>query len=301
MKYSQWRNWMIEHPWSFKCGKGKLAKKYNVPEEWIIKVREEVKNKNLETVKILILDIETSPMKAYVWKRWKENISLDQTISEWFMISWAAKWLNDSNTLGDCITPEEAKKEDDSRICSSLWDLLDQADIVIAHNAKHFDIPKINSRFISNNLPPTSSFKIIDTLNVAQKQFGFSSNKLDALAINFGIQTKLNTDFTLWRDCLNGDQEALDYMLKYNKMDVEILEKVYLKLRPWIKDHPNIATISNSSRLMCPICGSEHIIKYNNKYHHTVLSKYQQYYCADCGATLRDRHKINKQTQLISV
>lgn len=301
MDYREWKNWMLEHPWSLRCGKGKLSKKYNVPEEYITKARAEIKNKNINKVKILILDIETSPMKAYVWKRWKENISLNQTISEWFMISWAAKWLGDPNILGDCVNPEEAINEDDKRICSSLWDLLDSADIVIAHNASHFDIPRINSRLIINNLPPTASFKIIDTLQVAQKQFGFSSNKLDALAGYFNIPAKIDTDFTLWRDCLNGVQEALDYMLKYNKKDVEILEQVYLRLRPWIKNHPNIATISNSSRLTCPICGSEHIIKYDNKYHHTVLSKYQQYYCADCGATLRDRHKVNKSTQLISV
>jgi hypothetical protein len=30
-----------------------------------------------KSLKILLLDIETAPMKAYVWKRWKENISLD--------------------------------------------------------------------------------------------------------------------------------------------------------------------------------------------------------------------------------
>lgn len=301
MNYIEWKKWMLEHPWSLRCGKGKLSKKYNVPEEYVTRARSEIKNKNINKVKILILDIETSPMKAYVWKRWKENISLDQTISEWFMISWAAKWLGDPNILGDCVTPEEVKKEDDSRIYSSLWDLLDKADIVIAHNANHFDIPRINSRLVINNLPPTASFKIIDTLQVAQKQFGFSSNKLDALAGYFNIPAKIDTDFTLWRDCLNEDQEALDYMLKYNKKDVEILEQVYLRLRPWIKNHPNIATISNSSRPTCPICGSEHIVKYDNKYHHTVLSKYQQYYCVNCGATLRDRHKVNKPTQLISV
>ena len=36
--------------------------------------------------KILIFDIETAPMRAYVWKRYKENISLEQTISESFML-----------------------------------------------------------------------------------------------------------------------------------------------------------------------------------------------------------------------
>lgn len=85
--------------------------------------------------KILIFDIETSPMASYTWGRWKQNISLDQTISEWFMLSWSAKWLNNPNMMSDVLTPEEALREDDSRITKSMWQLFNEADIVLAHNA----------------------------------------------------------------------------------------------------------------------------------------------------------------------
>src|SRR5690554_3159719 len=89
--------------------------------------------------KILIFDIETAPMKAFVWRRWKQNIYLDQTISEWFMISWAAKWLYDPHVMSGILTPEEIKKEDDTRIVRSIWQLIDEADIIIGHNCKKFD------------------------------------------------------------------------------------------------------------------------------------------------------------------
>lgn len=76
---------------------------------------------------------------------------------------------------------------------------------MIAHNGKKFDIPKINTRFIINGLNPPSPYKQIDTLEVARKQFGFSSNSLDALATFFGFDNKDPHDFILWKSCLNGD------------------------------------------------------------------------------------------------
>jgi len=207
-------------------------------------------------------------MKAYVWKRWKENISLDQTISEWFLICWSAKWLYSNEVLGDVLTPKEILKEDDSRITLSLWKLFNEADIVVAHNGNNFDIPKMNSRFICNNLPPTTPFISIDTCAISKKQFGFSSNKLDALATYFGFNHKLDTDFNLWKSCLEGNKEALDYMLSYNKRDVTLLEEVYLKMRPYIKNHPNCSNFIDNIAC-CSNCGSESFTLLKDKYYYT--------------------------------
>ena len=239
-------------PYLVIMGAKKISKRYEVSIESIMKARKIIQqNKNnIKTAKILIFDIETSPLKAYVWSRWKQNIYLDQTISEWFMICWSAKWLGSNKVLSECVSPEEILKEDDTRIVKKLWSLIDEADIVIAHNGKKFDVPKMNARFILAGLPPTSSYTQIDTREVASKQFNFSSNKLDALAGYFNIEHKDDTDFNLWVDCLKGDQSALDYMRKYNEKDVTILEKVYLKLRPWIKNHPNIALYIESDNMI---------------------------------------------------
>lgn len=246
------------------------------------------------TPKILIFDIETSPMKAYVWNRWHTNIYLEQTISEWFCIAWSAKWLYSNEVIGEVVTPIEALKEDDSRIMKKLYELISQADIIVAHNGDKFDIPKINSRFISLGLPPYKPVFSIDTLKVAKKQFGFSSNKLDALAEYFGIPHKLETSFDLWKRCLNGDVKSLQYMLEYNKMDVKILEEVYLRLRPWIKGHPNIANIYNEDELNCSACGSDKLELLPNQYYYTSVGQYQLYRCKECGALSRGRKALNK-------
>lgn len=63
-----------------KMGANKLAKRLRTTPAIIKKAREIAKEKlNFPTVphshrnfpKILIMDIETSPLKAYVWRRWK--------------------------------------------------------------------------------------------------------------------------------------------------------------------------------------------------------------------------------------
>jgi len=46
--------------------------------------------------RVLIFDIETSPMVAYVWGRRDQNVALNQIKDEWYVIAWAAKWLGDA-------------------------------------------------------------------------------------------------------------------------------------------------------------------------------------------------------------
>ena len=152
----------------------------------------------------------------------------------------------------------------------------------------------MNTRFILNGLNPPSSYKVIDTLEVARKEFKFSSNKLDALAGYFNIPHKMDTNFQLWKDCLNGNEEALKYMSDYNIKDVQILEEVYIQLRPWIKNHPNCGNLLSSTVPICSICSSKKLEPIFDKYYYTTVGKYQLYRCKDCGAISRGRVNLNK-------
>lgn len=239
--------------------------------------------------KVLVFDIETSPLKAYVWQHsvYGGNVSEGQVLSEWFMLTWSAKWLFDDIVMSARLTGKEAKAEDDSRVVKELWELLNDADIVIAHNGDRFDVPNMNTRFIVNNLPPTNPYQTVDTVRVARRQFGFTHNNLNALARVFGFDAKLDTDFELWKRCIDGDDEALKEMEEYNKHDVELLEEVYLKLRPWIKSHPNLGLFVESDEAICPNCGNSKIT-WTGKYYYTQTGKYATYRC-DCGAFGRAR------------
>lgn len=265
--------------------------------KWILKnkdvsSREREIKRQAVMPKILILDTETAPLEAYVFGLWKQNIAWDHTIAQWFMLCWSAKWLFSNEILTDCVTGEEALKEDDSRIMTTLWELIDKADIVVAHNAKGADIPWLNTRFILNGLTPPKPYFIIDTLDIARRQFAFSSNKLDALAGYFGIEHKMDTDFNLWKRCKHGDDKALAYMQEYNMKDVDILEEIFLKIRPWIKNYPNANNFINSNIPICATCGSENIEELKGQYYYTSVGKYSLYRCRDCGAITRGRYNL---------
>ena len=281
-------------PYIMGMGKGLLSRRYNISPEDVLKAKNiYTSTRQSERMpKILLFDIETSPMKAYIWNLWKTNVHPEQLTSDWFCIAWSAKWLYSGDIMGEVLTPQEIKQENDYRIMLSLWKLINEADIVITHNGNKFDIPRINARFIIHGFQPTTPYYSIDTCQVARKQFGFTSNKLDCIAGYFNIAHKLETSFNLWKECLEGDEEALSYMLEYNKMDVKILEEVYLKLRPWIKGHPNIANYIDSD--CCCNCGSVDIREIPNDYYYTQVNKYKLYRCRECGAVSRGRKPINK-------
>jgi len=300
-------------------GAGLLSKIWNVSKDTVKAAKKEAKlrlkffdaiDEHIELnthkanlPKILIFDLETSPLKAWVWGKWDQNISSDQLISDWFLLSWSAKWLYSSEVFSGVLEPEEVFAENDERIINPLWDLVDQADILIAHNGNRFDVPRLNSRFIVNGLMPPSSYKTIDTLQVARSQFGFSSNKLDDLASIFKLGKKLHTGFELWRKCMAGDKESLKYMEKYNKKDVVLLEEVYLQLRPYIKSHPNAAVYVDSLEPMCSMCGSTYLKEEKNLYY-TNTGAFKQYRCS-CGALSRGRKNIlskeKKQDMLTAI
>lgn len=243
---------------------------------------------NKSKAKILVLDIETAPIRAYTWGLWQQNVYIDQIISNWFMLTYSCKWLGSNSVMSDRLTGEEVLNEDDSRLIKGLWKLMDEADIVVAHNGNSFDIPKINSRFLVNGLNPPSPYKQVDTKIIARNQFGFSSNKLEALARLFGFDGKYDTDFDLWARCMKGDEEALAYMEDYNCQDVIVLEEVYLKLRPFAKGHPNLDLYTDDAEPSCPHCGSKNIELIKDKFFYTQSVKYETYRC-ECGAISRSK------------
>jgi len=239
--------------------------------------------------RILLFDIETTPMECFVWalnSKSNNYISHNNIIADWNILSWSAKWLCDSEVMSDIQTPVEARARNDERICKSIHKLITDADVVIAHNGDRFDIKKLNTRFYLNGLEPPTPFQSIDTLKIVKRSFSFSSNRLDYLGKIMKNKGKLETNFNLWKDCLNGNKESLDKMLAYNEEDVRLLEEVYIELRPWMKSHPNIAIHLQRGKPVCPSCGSEEI-GFNGSYYTTGTNMYESYRCRDCGSLSR--------------
>lgn len=249
--------------------------------------------------KILLFDIETARMIFGAWAIGKQYLGPDQIIADWFILGWSAKWLFSPVVMSDFVTSEEAIDRDDKRICESLWKLINEAEIIITHNGNKFDLPKINSRFLLNGLSPTMPYLSIDTYKVASKQFGFSSNSLKWIAKITGNREKIKTDYDLWIGCERGEQESLDKMHTYCIGDTQVLEEVYLELRPWIKSHANLPVLMNMSTQACPNCGGTTFTE--EGVYTTAQNQYTAVRCSECGAVNRKSKSNLTQIQRASL
>ena len=137
-----------------------------------MKVKHKGNDNSFRGPRVLILDIETAPILACVWKIWDECVGLNQIKQDWHVLSWAARWIDDP--AGEVMYRDQrnAKKlEDDKALITPLWHLLDEADVVVTQNGVSFDIRKLNARFILNGMQPPSSYKNVDTLLIAKRRF----------------------------------------------------------------------------------------------------------------------------------
>lgn len=245
--------------------------------------------------RILFLDIENAPIQASVWSLWNNYLSIDHITADWYVLCYAAKWLGDDDILYDVLPRYredfKADMENDYNVLLSVRELLDEADIVVAHNGKKFDIPKLNARFLIHGIPPPSPFRIVDTLRTAKRTMALTSNKLDYLARVLKIGAKIKNDgIELWHGCRKGDKKSWDAMIEYNIHDVELLEKVYNKLLPWIEDHPNVGLFADEVERACPKCGSKHL--QSRGYYTTNVGKYRRFVCNDCGGWTKERYSV---------
>jgi hypothetical protein len=226
-------------------------------------------------MKILVVDIETAPNLAYVWGLFDQNIGINMLKTPVEVLCVAAKWLGEKDVM---FFRNWQLVE--------VWDLLDQADVVVHYNGVRFDLPHLNREFLQLGLTPPSPFKQIDLLRVVKQRFEFPSNKLAYVSKALGIGLKAETGgFETWVACLNGDEKAWAKMEKYNRQDVVITEKLYRKLLPWIAGHPSRRLYDGGTLDQCPTCGGKHLVKRGLAY--TNLSKFQRFHCTDCGSYFR--------------
>ena len=252
---------------------------------------------DLEVVKlrgprILALDIETTPILGYVWRLWKQDVGLNQIEKDWHVLSWCAKFVGEDEIFyADQRDADDF--EDDSAILQQLWDLMDQADILLTQNGKSFDEKKLNARFILNGMQPPSSSRHIDTKIIAKKHFGFTSNKLAYMTDKLCIKHKKSghgkyPGFSMWKECMKGNLDAFREMEEYNILDVLSLEELYEKLIAW-DSSIDFNAYHDSEEFLCT-CGHTELKK--NGFHYTNLGKYQRYSCTNCGKEYRDGNNL---------
>lgn len=249
--------------------------------------------------RIITLDIETAPLVSMHWGIHDENIGLEQIQQDWSILAFAYKVLGKKRVYFYSTGGRgRAKVRDDRALCRELWKVLDGCDIVVTQNGKRFDLKKIRSRMIQQGLRPFSEPRHIDTWEQAHKRFAFTSTKL---AWTSKLLTKVPKSahkkfpgFELWLGCLQDNRAAWAEMRRYNIRDVEATERLYLKMRPWIQQHPNVNTYGEREDVRCPKCGSLRL--QSRGYELTQVGRFHKLQCQRCGGWSRTRATTNKAT-----
>lgn len=223
--------------------------------------------------KILYLDIEWAPAKAYVWRMWDENISPDQLIDEGGLLCFCANWDGGKDY-------QFYSEWDDGRLrmAEKALELLNEADAVVTYNGDKYDLPKLRGSILLSGLSPPKPPTSIDLIKTVKK-LGFVMNRLAYIGPFLQVGGKLKHEgFRLWRSVLEGDFKAMARMRKYCIQDVKLLVELYKRVKPFIQDHPNVG----DGKAACPSCQSNNV--HLRGWRRTKYFKTRQLQCQDCGS-----------------
>lgn len=266
-----------------------IAKELDVPRTTVsdflrkhFKVTPEPK-KGYEGPKVLFLDIETKYMLLEGWGLFNQNFSVDQIAEDWSILSFSAKYLHEDKVMYFDVTEctEDA-------LLQKLHELLNEAQYVVAHNGRRFDLKKIRARMITRGFKPYSPVRIIDTLEIAKKEFAFTSNKLLYLTRLLCKKNQKSdhgkfAGHSLWKEFCKGNPEAISEMREYNQIDVVSLEELYLLLAPWSSTLPifevHSEEVDNSAWI-------------EDGYYHSNLGQYQLYKHKETGQYRRGNKNL---------
>ncbi len=235
------------------------------------------------TMRILFIDLETSPITAHTWGLWQQNISIKQIVESTQVICFGARWYGQKKVIFKSVHHHGQKE-----MLSELHGLMDEADAIVGWNSKGFDHKHIRREFLEAGLAPPSPAKDIDLMLEVKRNFRFPSNKLDYVAQRLGVGAKVeHTGFQLWLDCMAGSDKAWRMMKKYQIQDVDLLVDLYEILLPWMR-HPNVAIGVEGTA--CVNCGSENIQR--RGYENLNTGRYQKYQCNSCHKWMRGKSAV---------
>lgn len=253
---------------------------------------------NIQEIKkprIVSFDLEVAPALGWFYPpTWETGIL--KTEQRQRLMSFAWQVVGEKKITAMNLSHTDTYKVDphnDKLLAIELHKVLTDADILLGQNSDNFDIKMANYFFIMNDLEPVPPHKTIDTKKIAKRYFRFANNTLDNLGeeLGFGGKTKI-TYKDLWYDAfILGDKKSWKLMDIYCKNDVDKTTKIYLKMRGFMRSHPNLARLSGEFD-SCPGCGG---FNYRVRaYRFTTMSRYHQYSCNDCQIFFSDRKAISE-------
>lgn len=249
--------------------------------------------------KVAFIDIEVSASIVAAFNMYRHFSTPDHVMQYPYILTAAWNWLHDDESVvhTEALTNFDRFNEDhtdDMELVKVLWQICDEADILVIHNER-FDRGWMNQRFAAHGFPEPSPYRVICTLKALKKNMSLPSNSLNYSTEYFELEhSKLKHEgISLWIECMSGDEDAFERMLTYNKGDIPTLRSLYLKIRPFIQNHPNVALYYGDNAQRCPACGSQDLIPLEGKLARTNLSEFESFRCGGCGKVSRSGRAVN--------
>lgn len=231
--------------------------------------------------RILLLDLETSKILAKTFTLYPKAINHNDIVEDWYVICACWKWLGEKK-----VYSAKAVGHNDKNVIEKLASAIKQADIIVAHNGKKFDMKKYVSRLVFHNLPPIPYPPVVDTLTEIKKVASHTSHRLDYLGKFLLGEGKVDTEPGLWDKSMAGVRAAINKMVTYCIGDVILLERIYLRYRPYFKSHPHYGVLAGKDKSSCPSCGST-TFKFNGNRVSAAGVIKKECQCSECHSYFR--------------
>jgi DNA polymerase elongation subunit (family B) len=245
------------------------------------------------TARVLIYDIEVSPIVAYTWDLKPFRLPIENIVEDPRILCIGFKWLGEKKV--HLISEWEHGREG---MLEQIHAAFDEADAVVGFNSKSFDTRWVLGELAREGYAPPSPFSEVDLYREARSLWKYPSHRLAYLTKALGVKTKLDAGgFGTWKGVLAGDPKAQRRMGTYCKGDVSSTEEFYYRMLPWLKTLPT-ATLYvddlSGLELVCTRPGCESNQLQRRGFSYTRLGKFARYQCQTCTGWLRGRknHKM---------
>ena len=278
--------------------------------------------------KILFYDIETTCLKARIWQPGKQFVGHKMLLpgfEMWDLISIQYAWEEEE------VKVLRYDKHGGTKGMIKKFDkLVRQADHCIGKNSDRFDLKMINALRMFHGLPGIPEWPDYsdDLEKQMRKFFRLPSQSLDYISTQLGIGGKDKMEMSDWVDIQDyRDSEelkkkgivgkelriicqhlykksptelkrcgkkALDKMCEYGAKDTKDTMLIWEYLKTHFKPKLNRSLFSGHD-IGCKSCGSDNVKKNGTRI--SGKTKYQYFYCNDCGYTAT-RSPISKLGKL---
>lgn len=124
----------------------------------------------------------------------------------------------------------------DRRLVLDVRDFLEAQDLLVSYNGKRFDVPFLQSRLAFWREDLMEPKLHVDMLYTVRHKLLLHSGSLESAQAFFGYKNGKTTLMgDIWVKASHGHRASLEYVVDHCERDVLVLERLFLKLKPFLR------------------------------------------------------------------